>query len=169
MSPTGAAIMGAFGAVWWIVGVAAYGRAAVPLSGVGLVIAATIIVTAWRLGRRARPQPPAEERRQGRLVGIASAVEGVLIFLAVNVFVNLKRPDLIAPAAAIIVGLHFLPLARWLPARLYYATAALLAAAGIGGLLVPDTRQRIAAISLAAAAVLWLTCGAVLGSGSETG
>ena len=123
MSPTGAAIMGVFGAVWWIIGVTAYGRAAVPLYGVGLVIAAAIIVTAWWRRSRSRSPSPEEERRQGRLVGIASAVEGVLIFLAVNVLVNVKRPDLIAPAAAIIVGLHFLPLARWLPARLYYATA----------------------------------------------
>ena len=169
MSPTGAAIMGAFGAVWWIIGVATYGRATVPLSGVGLVVAATIIMTAWRRGSRSRPQSPEEARRQGRLVGIASAVEGVLIFLAVNVLVNVRRPDLIAPAGAIIVGLHFPPLARWLPARLYYATAALLTAAGVAGLGVADTRLRIVAVSVCAAAVLWLTCGAVLMAGGETG
>ena len=73
MSPTGAAIMGAFGAVWWTIGVSTNGRAAVPLYGVGLVIAAAIIVTAWRRGSRSRSQSPGEARRQGRLVGVASA------------------------------------------------------------------------------------------------
>src|SRR5207244_9324577 len=101
MSPTGAAIMGAFGAVWWIIGVRAYGRTAVALYVVGLAIAGAIIAASWRKGRRSRMPSPEEERRQGRLVGVASAVEGVLIFLAVNVLVNLKRPDLIAPVAAI--------------------------------------------------------------------
>ena len=169
MSPTGAAIMGAFGAVWWTIGVSTNGRAAVPLYGVGLVIAAAIIVTAWRRGSRSRSQSPGEARRQGRLVGVASAVEGVLIFLAVNVLVNIKRPDLIAPVGAIIVGLHFLPLARWLPARLYYATAALLTLCGVAGFFVADAKARIVLVSLGAASVLWLTCGAVLMMSGETG
>ena len=69
---------------------------------------------------------------------------------------------MIAPAGAIIVGLHFVPLARWLPARLYYATAALLTAAGVAGFFIADVKPRVVIVSIGAASVLWLTCAAVL-------
>lgn len=95
-------------------------------------------------------------------MGIASAVEGVAIFAAVTVLVNLGRRDLIAPAVAIIVGVHFLPLARWFPAPIYYLTAALLVAVGMAGAGVQNLPARVLTVGIGAAAVLWLSCGVVL-------
>lgn len=161
MSATGAIIMGVFAAVWWLVGIGASGHGSSLMYGIPLVISALIIVAAWR--RRADAAVSPEERaRRGRLVGIASGAEGLLIFVAVNVLANIGKRDFAAPVVAIIVGLHFAPLARWLPARLYYATSALLVALGIAGFMVPGTDQRLLVISIGAACVLWLTCGVVL-------
>ena len=84
---------------------------------VGMLIRGLMMALARRRGRRSAP--PEERRRRGRIVGIASALEGVAIFAAASVLVNLGRRDLIAPAVAIIVGVHFLPLARWFPAPIY--------------------------------------------------
>ena len=84
------------------------------------------------------------------------------IFLAVNVLANIGRRDFTAPAVAMIVGLHFLPLARWLPARWYYATSALLVAIGVTGFGVADAGQRLLFVSVGAACVLWLTGAFVL-------
>ena len=72
------------------------------------------------------------------------------------------RRDLIAPAVAIIVGLHFVPLARWLPAPIYYLTAALLVVVGIAGANVHDLPARVLTVSVGAATALWFSCGMVL-------
>ena len=103
-----------------------------------------------------------ERKRRGRVIGIASTVEGAMIFAAIADLVKLGRRDLIAPAVAVIVGLHFLPIARWLPAPIYYLTAALLVAVGMAGAIVQDLPARILTVCIGAAAALWLSCGMVL-------
>lgn len=127
---------------------------------IGIVISGLMVALGWRRGGRAAA--PEERRHRGRIVGIASAVEGVAIIAAVAVLGKLGRRDLIAPAAAIIVGLHFLPLARWLPAPIYYLTGALLVAVGMAGAVVQDLPARILTVCIGAAAVLWFSCGVVL-------
>lgn len=37
--------------------------------------------------------------------------EGIGLFLASNIVINLHRPDLLLPSMALVVGLHFLPIA----------------------------------------------------------
>lgn len=161
MSAGGAIIMGLFAAVWWIAGTAVSGRGSLPVYAVGIALAGAIVGVAWR-----RPDSTAEsdeERsRRGWLVGIASGAEGVLMLAAVNILANIGRRDLVAPAFAIIVGAHFLPLARWLPAPMYYVTSALLICLGLAGLRIEDPSMRVLTVSIGAACVLWLTCIAVL-------
>jgi energy-converting hydrogenase Eha subunit E len=69
---------------------------------------------------------------------------------------------LIAPVVAIIVGLHFLPLARWLPGPIYYLTGALLVVVGLAGAAVQEPTVRILTVCIGAAGVLWLSCAIVL-------
>lgn len=159
---TGGAIvvMSAFAAIWWMAGAAQSGRGSPRMYAVGIVISGVMAALAWRLSGRAAA--PEERKRRGRIVGIASAVEGVAIFAAVTVLVHLGRRDLIAPAVAILVGVHFVPLARWFPAPIYYLTGALLVAVGMAGAVVEDLPARILTVCLGAAAVLWLSCGVVL-------
>ncbi len=165
MSATGAQIMSVFATIWWVAGIRTSGRGSALLYSISLIITAAIFVAASR--RPARAESAGDDARTGRLVGIASGVEGLLILVAVNVLANIKKLDFFAPVVAIIVGVHFLPLARWLPAPSYYATGAVLIALGIAGFNVQDPSQRLLAVSIGAAVVLWLTCAVVLRFGDD--
>jgi hypothetical protein len=169
MTGTGAIIMGVFAAVWWVAGVRASGYGSPLIYAVAPVVTGLIIVAALRGRERSAQEPPEEHARRDRLVGIASAAEGVAILVAVNVLVNLGLNDYVAPVIAIIVGLHFVPLARLLPARLYYATAALLVALGVCGFAMRRPDLRLLVVSVGAACVLWLTCAFVLGVVTKPG
>ena len=54
----------------------------------------------------------AEGKRMGKWFGIIFGAEGLLIFVGVNVVINLGYPDLVIPTIALVVGLHFFPLAK---------------------------------------------------------
>lgn len=153
-------VMSTFAAIWWIVGTAQVRPGSLAISGVGILISGLMMAIAWR--RRGPSVSRDLRQRRGRAVGIASTVEGAAILAAVIVLSRVGRRDLIAPAIAVIVGLHFLPLARWLRAPLYYLTAALLIGVGIAGAFLSDPASRGAAVGTGAAAVLWLSCGVVL-------
>ena len=58
---------------------------------------------------------------------------------------------------AIIVGLHFILLARWLPARFYYVTAALLVGLGTTGFAIGSFDLHVRFVCLGAACTLWLS------------
>ncbi|MDT4968166.1 MAG: hypothetical protein QOJ64_2903 [Acidobacteriota bacterium] len=155
--------MSVFAAIWWVVGLRVSGYTW-PLSyGVPLVVGGLIVAVALRSPARFEKVSPEEHARRGRLVGIASGAEGVAILLAVNVLARMGQSDYAAPVIAIVVGLHFVPLAHLLPARLYYATAAFLVLLGICGFAIRDRDLRLFMVGVAAACILWLTSVAVLG------
>jgi hypothetical protein len=168
MTATGALIMGTFATIWWIVGLRAAGHGALLVYVLPLVVALTLAMVAFRLARRAPPSlgpgDDANERaRRDRLVAWASAVEGVAIFLVAGVVLpSTGHRDATAPSIALIVGAHFIPLARGLPARTYYVTAATLIALGLIGFGIADAPMRITVVSAGAAAVLWVTAAAAL-------
>ena len=56
-------------------------------------------------------------------VGLACLAEVVAIVMGVQVLAHDGRPDLIVSFIAVVVGLHFLPLARWIPMPKYYVSA----------------------------------------------
>jgi hypothetical protein len=163
MSSTGAIIMGVFAAVWWLVGVRWAGYGSPLIYGIPLAVTALVIFAALRSRDRFGQASPEEDARRDRLVIIASAVEGVAIFVAINVLGNVGEIDYAAPVVAIIVGLHFLPLAQRLPAPLYYGTGALLIVLGVCGFAIRTPDRRLLIVSIGAACVLWLTCVIVLG------
>jgi len=154
-------VMSTFAAIWWVVGTAMAGRGSLLMYVVGLATSAVLIALGWHRAGQTTDAPDAR-RHRGRVVGIASAVEGVAILVAVNVLANTGRQDLIAPVVAIIVGLHFLPLARFLPAPIYYLTGALLVVVGLAGTAVDDPTSRILTVCIGAATILWLSCAIVL-------
>ncbi len=160
MTAFGAMIMSVFAAIWWIVGGRASGFPAVAWLGVPLLVSGTILFLAWRRSSAAAPAPASDTG--DRVVGIASAAEGVAIFVAAIILPNIGHADWMAPVVAIIVGLHFLPIAKWLPAPSYYLTAALLVAVGAVGLALPAGRPRTIVVTVGAACILWVTSAAVL-------
>jgi hypothetical protein len=151
----GALIVSVFAVVWWVTAVWASGHGSVLMYGIPLVVSACVIVAAFRQPDEAISSE--ERKRIGRLVMIASSVEGVAIGIAYNVLLNIGKVDFFVCAVAMIVGLHFVPLARWMPMRLYYATAASLLVLGVAGCWIVSADQRILAVGISAACMLWLT------------
>jgi hypothetical protein len=130
---------------WWLV--------LPPLLSAGLI---------W-LGSRAVAVagPPGMSARIGRTVGLWSGIEGVAIFIAIGVALRTKRPGAIAPVVAIIVGMHFLPLAYAMPFPAYYATGTALISIGCIGFWLRQAQTKIF-VGLAAAIVLWTTAALVV-------
>jgi hypothetical protein len=149
-------ILNIFAAIWFAVGMA----------GAGLPWAVLIIplcisggLLGWGLRSSGADSPRNPDA--GRVVGIWSGIEGVAIFVAVTVCQNIGAHDAIVPVIAIIVGLHFLPLARGIPVPLYYATGSALAVLGLGDLLLPGP-DRMGTTGFAAAAIMWVSAAVLI-------
>ena len=162
MSPTGALNMSVFAAIWWFVGVRASGAPLAIVTIVPILVAVALIAAVLRRKAPRETSSDGEQQRRDRIIGIASAVEGVAILIAVNVLANTGHRDLTAPVIAIIVGLHFVPIARGFPAPRYYLTAAFLVALGLGAMAISGVSQRLLVTSAGAATVLWVTAMSVL-------
>jgi hypothetical protein len=54
----------------------------------------------------------AEEKKMGKWFGIIFGAEGLGIFIGINIVINLGHPDLVISTIALVVGLHFFPLAK---------------------------------------------------------
>src|SRR4051812_16686999 len=79
-------------------------------------------------------------QRAEKVIMWSSIGEGVGLFLAANIVINLGHRQLLLPAMATVVGLHFLPMAFAVPFKPFYALGlALLAAAGLGFAIAPPT------------------------------
>jgi hypothetical protein len=91
-----------------------------------------------------------------KLIARWSLVEGGAIALASNLLSRMHRTDCMFSAVAVIVGLHFFPLARGIPARQYYVTGGGLILVGLAGLLLPALERPIT-VGLSAAMILWGT------------
>ena len=65
----------------------------------------------------------AEEKRMGKWFGIIFGAEGLGIFVGVNIVINLGYPDLVIPTIALVVGLHFFPLAKVFKRKIDYYLA----------------------------------------------
>jgi hypothetical protein len=146
-------VLNIFAAVWVCAGIW-LGDAPQWLMVVPIALSAAIL---WRAsGMTWRAVEPERQKRIGRVVGIWSGVEGVAMFVTANVLINLHLRDAIMPAFAIIVGAHFLPLARGIPMRIYYATGAALIVVGAIALLAPPFHPLLAT-GLVAGVILWVS------------
>jgi len=162
MRSTGAIIMSLFAALWAFL--------ALHLSGQGLWIQVTpfvvslgLILAALNSGRHAVPPSPEDRKRIGRTVMIWSAVEGLAIFAGVNVLANTGHGEWTVAFVAVVVGLHFFPLAIGLRAPLYWLTGLGLIGMAVAGVaLVPFGVTQDATIGLGCALVLWLTAFVVM-------
>ncbi|HZR39101.1 MAG TPA: hypothetical protein VFB12_03225 [Ktedonobacteraceae bacterium] len=97
---------------------------------------------------------------------IVSVAEVVLIVLAVALLGRSGASHFTLPVIALIVGVHFLPLARLFNVRVYYLTGALLSLLSLIALVAlllglqlagPSPNNWSLFVSVGAALVLWLT------------
>jgi hypothetical protein len=83
------------------------------------VLAVTFVVKGISIFKLAKLFPEveseedkAEGKRMGMWFGIIFGAEGLFIFIAVNIVINIGHPELAIPAIALVVGLHFFPMAK---------------------------------------------------------
>ena len=167
-------ILALFGAIWALAGLNA-----LPVAPPGVLVALVIgvfvgflVAVGW-LKRRAENGVTGKHSTPPHVVagsrwgfGLVVALEVVLIVAAVVVLGATGYTQLIAPVLALIVGIHFFPLARLFGARVYVATAvsqAGLALVCIVAIAVVLARGEAVSFtwpvvaSLGSAAILWAT------------
>lgn len=126
----GAMILSLFGALWLGLGLSAAGAPAIPLEAllaavfILLLFVSGLSIAKGRALRRLYPAPSDDPyavkiRKQFRKIGIFEAA-GIVIAIALPQAIH--RPYLITDWIAIVVGIHFLPLAPLFGAAVYYVT-----------------------------------------------
>jgi len=162
MRSIGVIVMGFFAALWWGLGMSLSGHASPLTISAGCLVSLAMVVAAIRAERGCVSRTAGDERRIGRLVMWASAAEGIAILVAVNVLNWIGLPDYFVCALALIVGLHFVPLARGIPnARFYNITAIALVAIGLAGCLLPVAMRGLL-VGTGGALIIWATCAGVI-------
>lgn len=135
----GALIMGFFGAVfasltfYWQEHLSSIALAVPFLGFVLLGLAATYVIRSP--GEGIKPTPKEE-----RVIMWSSIAEGIGLFLASNIVINLHCPDLLLPSMALVVGLHFLPIAFTVSFHPFYVLGAALIVATTIGFMVGAAR-----------------------------
>lgn len=143
----GALVCGFFGAVWMFEALY-FGNIATAASLV-LISACALAFIAWPVARiRSFPRvtrSPADRERWASLAPTywsIVAIEWLLSAVAVNWLVHMHRYPLIPQALGVIIGVHFLPLARLFKMPLYYATGIVMVLGVLASLAIPASPLR---------------------------
>jgi len=155
MTPTSAIIFSVFGGLWVVFAILSQRTSKPILCLVPLIIAAVLIKWSVSAAKAQMKLPLGERRRRNRIVLYATAFEGIAIFVGANVLNNLDLADQYLPMLALIVGLHFLPFARYIPDWRYFPISLTLMAIGTAGIFVTSPDLRAWFVGLSSALVLW--------------
>ena len=145
---SGVLFMAFFGTLWAGIGIGGLQGWGFPLLQIiALLIGAALAVGGLMLLRSARKMPNRISesdakawKRRGIWFGVIFAAEGILIGAASGICSAINQFNLFFPIMAIIVGVHFLPLAALFRVRAHYVTGTLLSLLGLCTLLfVPET------------------------------
>lgn len=164
---TGAGLMFGFGIIWLLLGLIRGPRSPrwVPilLLVAGIALGAAIAELGVRASRRPSNSTPlsreqvSTNREIGRHFYMIFGAELAAIALAVVVLNVIHQSGYILCGIALIVGVHFFPLAALFRAPLYYFTGALGCAIGVAGFLVADGELRQKFVGLSFGVLLWMT------------
>ena len=113
------------GAIWGAIGVYSMKGPEQRFLWIGLAIAALALLAAVFflrsvVNKESAPPTPelaSQEAKESRIFAIVNGAQGIAIFIAVQVWTNLHRPEFLVPTVAIIVGLHFLALGPFFRSR----------------------------------------------------
>ncbi|MEU6891576.1 hypothetical protein ABZ934_07205 [Streptomyces sp. NPDC046557] len=137
----GAIVLAFFALVWAFAG--GSGIASMPVSVtvgvVAVVLTAVAVVSAFRGAAGPVVRQVRLPEKWNRGVGLVNVAEVVAIFAVVAASNAAGRPELIPPGICLVVGLHFLPLARLFDQWQYKWTAWLLTAVSVAGFAVAAT------------------------------
>jgi hypothetical protein len=153
----GATIVGGFGAAWLAMGMTSAG---VPLR-VSLAVVVPVFVLIAFLGSAARRRLPKfsaaetpEKKQMMRAFHMVNIAQWVAIFGVVNLLRNLHLDAWVVPSIVMIVGAHFLPLARIFQAPQHLKTGiAMMVCAALAVVLPVTVRDTVECLS--AGAILW--------------
>ncbi|MFD7232620.1 hypothetical protein [Streptomyces sp. NPDC059881] len=147
-----------FGLGWWLLGSSAFdGLTRQVLVVVGCAVTVGLMLAARRFLPASAGGPfPVDRRRRFNQI---NALQWLLIIAIVVVCGQVGVPVLVPPLIAVVVGLHFLPLAAVFEQPRLRIPAALLIASGAAGMTVwlangPDETVRLV-VGLASALSLW--------------
>lgn len=159
----GTLVLSVFAVVWAFAGASglASAGAALAVEIVAVPLTAAAIVLAYRKGAAPSPRMVNLPENWARAVGIVNVVEVAAIFAVIAASNASGHPEFIPAVIALVVGLHFFPLARYYDQWQYKGTAVLLSVVAITGFALiaaglSDESVR-AAVGLGSAAVLWVS------------
>jgi hypothetical protein len=160
----GATIVGGFGAVWLAMGMSAAGmpeRVAIALvTPVFVLIACLASAVRRRLPKYTGPESLEKKQMMSAFV-VVNVVQWVAIFGTVTLLRNLQMGGWSVSAIVLIVGAHFLPLARIFGARQHVVTgAALMLCAAVALVLPASVRDAVECVT--AGLILWTSATAAL-------
>jgi len=161
MGPWGALIMSFFGGIFFVAANVLASGWKNPLLLIPFLAFAVIAAIAWRRIKHAPPGSFEPDSRSDRIISWATIAEGVGIPAIAMVLANTGHNDIVLPGIALVVGLHFLPMAYAIPFRPFYILAALLLLAAVSGMLLKQPEGSIMA-GVAASLVLWVASGFAL-------
>ncbi|MER6184140.1 hypothetical protein [Streptomyces sp. NPDC001652] len=177
MFRSGVGFLALFGLGWWLLGSSAFdGLTRLVVIAVGCAVTVALMLAARRFlpASAGGPFPVDRRRRFNQINGL----QWLLILVIVAVCRHLGVPVLVPPLVAIVVGLHFLPLAAVFEQPRLRIPAALLIASGAAGMTVwltdvPDETVRLvvgltSGLSLWGMAT-WTVAGTASAAGQETG
>jgi archaellum biogenesis protein FlaJ (TadC family) len=98
-----------------------------------------------------------ERSRTRKMFGLVFSAEFVLIGLGASILISKGLNDLVVPIIAIIVGVHFFPLARLFKAHVYNITGAAAVFAGLASFPVNTEPARQNFVGFSMGIILWLT------------
>lgn len=164
----GLVVCSAFGAFWasssrteWPSAFVVAGYALIALITAALMTAGVALMRRSRQRPRAIDASAAQQRRTGTFFLAIFAAEIVAMNVVAYALARHHLMQYLIPAIAIIVGLHFYPLARLFRAPSFHVTATVMTVAGIGGVvfiaggLAAD--PVVAVVDIICAITLWCT------------
>ena len=160
----GATIVGGFGAAWLTLGMSSAGIALSVALAVVLPVFALIAflgsVARRRLPKLAAAETP-EKKQKMHAFSMVNIAEWLVIFGVINLMRNLHLDVWIVPSIVLIVGAHFIPLARIFQAPQHLKTGiAMMVLAAVALVLPASVRDTVECLS--AGLILWVSAAGAL-------
>jgi len=166
----GAMVCALFGSAWmfWTAAFAATARTA----ALALVTVVTVLICGWALSRvrlARRYKDSAEDQARWAAIAplfwINTGAEWVLGAGAVFALAHFERYSLIPQFLGILIGLHFLPLAKLLRVPRYYVMGTAMILCVLASLLIPEGSTRNVIACAGIGLPMWITAVAILSQG----
>ncbi|MEU8700832.1 hypothetical protein AB0C61_24825 [Streptomyces sp. NPDC048680] len=159
----GTLVLSVFAVIWAFAGASglASSGAALAVEIVAVPLTAVAIVLAYRKGAAPSPRMVSLPENWARAVGIVNVVEVAAVFAVIAASNASDHPEFIPAAIALVVGVHFFPLARYYDQWQYKGTAVALSVVAVVGFVLIAAGLSAegvrAVVGLASAVVLWVS------------